>query len=74
MKVIELKDQVPGNQDQVGEVRRQVIHRGHRPDQVLPQVHQHPETMAVEAEAVVQADQVADVIKKEWSYGIYENA
>jgi len=60
-KITEIKDQVTGNQGQVGEILRQVILRSHRPEQILLQVHPLQEAMVVEAvKAVVQADLADD--------------
>jgi hypothetical protein len=60
--ILEVKDQVTGNLDQVDEV----IRRNHRLGQVLLQVRQHQETMAaVVIKAVVQADHVDHYISKQ---------
>jgi len=70
---LEVKVQAAVHLDQVSGVRRQVIRRSHRHEQVLPQallpaVHQHQEAMvAVAVKAVVQADQAVDYNKKKWS-------
>jgi hypothetical protein len=53
--ILEVKDQVTGNPDQVDEV----IRRNHRLGQVLLQVRQHQEMMAaVAVKAAVRADHV----------------
>jgi hypothetical protein len=60
--ILEVKDQVTGNLDQVDEV----IRRNHRLGQVLLQVHRHQEMMAaVAVKAVVQADHVDHYISKQ---------
>jgi hypothetical protein len=66
MDIPGVKDQIMGNQEQVVEVRRQVIRLSHRAGQVLVQVHQHQEMTAaavVAGKAAAQADHVDNYIK-----------
>jgi len=73
--IIEVRDQVMVNQDQMGEVHRQAIHHNRRLVQVLLQVHQHQETMEVVevVKAAVQADLADDNKIKNGVMKHYEN-